>query len=225
MKIYRVAGSLNKPNTKMIMANIAPQIEMMVKVFYLFKSVIYRSGGETKPYSKTLDSAPCMFTSLKEIQTYIEECEQKRLNLDNKEEWSQAYLPTTRTTEVRDNYERKVVLKHVQIRLVASNEPLMACGPLPGWLRNKRCICAINKFDGNLCFWRCLAIYKQKNIQRATEFVTRTALNLVRENYDYKNLKKRDVRPTKLADFEGVAKHHNVNIMLYEPKKDKGKNA
>ena len=60
MKIYRVAGSLNKPNTKMIMANIAPQIEMMVKVFYLFKSVIYRSGGETKPYSKTLDSAPCI---------------------------------------------------------------------------------------------------------------------------------------------------------------------
>ena len=101
----------------------------------------------------------------------------------------------------------------------------MACRPLPGWLRNKRCISARNKFDGNLCFWRCLAIYKQKNIQRATEFVTRTALNLVRENYDYKNLKKRDVRLTKLADFEGVAKHHNVNIMLYEPKKDKGKNA
>ena len=88
MKIYRVAGSLNKPNTKMIMANIAPQIEMMVKVFYLFKSVIYRSGGEIKPYSKTLDSVPCMFTSLKEMQTYIEECEQKRLNLDNEEEWS-----------------------------------------------------------------------------------------------------------------------------------------
>ena len=33
------------------------------------------------------------------------------------------------------------------------------------------------------------------------------------------------MRPTKLVDFEGIARHHNVNIMLYEPKKDKGKDA
>ena len=38
-------------------------------------------------------------------------------------------------------------------------------------------------------------------------------------------VKKRDVRPTKLVDFEGIAKHHNVNTILYEPKKDKGKDA
>ena len=61
------------------MASITPHIEMMVKVIYSFKSVIYPGDGETKPYSKTLDSAPGMFTSLKEIQAYIEECEQKRL--------------------------------------------------------------------------------------------------------------------------------------------------
>ena len=46
------------------------------------------------------------------------------------------------------------------------------------------------------------------------------ALNLARENYGDNNLKKRDMRPTKLVDFEGIARHHNVNIMLYEPKKD-----
>ena len=33
------------------------------------------------------------------------------------------------------------------------------------------------------------------------------------------------MRPTKLVDFESIAKHHNVNIMLYETKKDKGKDA
>ena len=48
---------------------------------------------------------------------------------------------------------------------------------------------------------------------------------LAREYYGDKNLKKRDVRPTKLVDFEGIAKHHNVNIMLYEPKKDRGKDS
>ena len=60
-----------------------------------------------------------MFTSLKIIQTYIEEWEQ---NLP-----ATKYLPATRTTEVRDNYEGKVVFKHAQIRLVASNE-LIGCG-------------------------------------------------------------------------------------------------
>ena len=36
---------------------------------------------------------------------------------------------------------------------------------------------------------------------------------------------KKNVRPAKLVDFEGIAKHRNVNIMLYEPEKDRGKDA
>ena len=124
VKEFRVTGNLNRSNTKMIMANITPHIEMRVKVIYSFESVIYWGGGKIKPYSKTLDSAPGMFTSLKEIQAYIEECEQKQLDLDNEEVWSKAYLPITRTTKVRGTYEGKVVFKHVQIKLVASNESL-----------------------------------------------------------------------------------------------------
>ena len=33
------------------------------------------------------------------------------------------------------------------------------------------------------------------------------------------------MRSTKLVYFEGIARHHNVNIMLYEPKNDRGKDA
>ena len=33
------------------------------------------------------------------------------------------------------------------------------------------------------------------------------------------------MRPTKLVDFEDITKHHKMNIMLYEPKKDMGKDA
>ena len=123
--------------------------------------MIYRGEGKIQPYSKTLDSVSGMFTSLKEIQAYIEECEQKRLDLDNEEVWSKAYLPYTRTTEVRGNYEDKVVFKHVQIKLVVSNEPLMGCRPLPDWLRGKRCIYALDTFDDNFSAWRSLAIYKR----------------------------------------------------------------
>ena len=100
LKEFRMTGNLNRANTRMIMDNITSHIEMMVQVIYSFKSVIYGGGGEINPYSKTLDSAPGMFTSLMEIQAYIEEQEQKRLDLDNEEVQSKAYLPATRTTEV-----------------------------------------------------------------------------------------------------------------------------
>ena len=109
MKIFRVTRNLNRPDTKTIMPNITLHIEMRVKLIYSFESVIYRGGGKIQPYSKAV-----MFTGLKEIQAYIEECEQKRLDLDNEEVWSKAYLPATRTTEVRGNYKGKVVIKHVQ---------------------------------------------------------------------------------------------------------------
>ena len=60
-----------------------------------------------------------MFISLKEIQACIEECEQKRLDLDNEEVCSKSYLPAERTTEARGNYRGKVIFRHFQIRLVA----------------------------------------------------------------------------------------------------------
>ena len=89
----------------MIIDNITPHTELRVKIIYSFKSVIYRGNIETKDYSKTLDLVPGMFTSLKEIQEYIEVCEQIRLDLNKEEVWSKAYLPATGTTEVRGNYK------------------------------------------------------------------------------------------------------------------------
>ena len=53
----------------------------------------------------------------------------------------------------------------------------------------------------------------------------RAAFDLAREYYGDNKLKRKNVKPTKLVDFEGIAKHNNVSIMLYEPKKDRGKDA
>ena len=97
-KIFRVTGNLNRPNTKMIMTSITPHIETRVNVIYSCKSVIYCGNGEIKDYSKTLNSVPGMFARLKEIQEYVEVCEQIRLDLDNEAVWPKVYLPTTRTT-------------------------------------------------------------------------------------------------------------------------------
>ena len=96
VKEFRVTGNLNTPNTKMIMGNITPHIEIRVKVIYSFKAEIRQGAGEIVDCSKTLTSPPDM---LEEIQAYIKECDQKRLDLENVQAWSKAYLPTTRTTE------------------------------------------------------------------------------------------------------------------------------
>ena len=174
---------------------------MRTKVVYSFEVDIYRGAGEIKTYSKTLNSALGMFTSLQEIREYIEECEQKQLDLDNEEVWSKAYLPETGTTKVKGNYEGKVVFKHVQIKLIASNEPLMGCGSLPERLRKKRCLHVLDTFDDNLCVWRCLALYKRKDIKRGSERPTNEALKLAREYHVDNKLERKDVKVTKLVDF------------------------
>ena len=183
VKKFTITRSMNRDNTKIIMDKITQHIEMKTKVVYSFKGEIHRGAGEIEDYSKTLSSPPGMFTSLKEIRDYIVECEQKRLDLENEAVWSKAYLPATRTTKVKGNYQGKIVFKHVQIKLIASSEPLMCCGPLPEWLRKKRCINALDTFDDNLCVWRCLALYKRKDVKRGAERSTKEALNLAREFY------------------------------------------
>ena len=40
------------------------------------------------------------------------------------------------------------------------------------------------------------------------------------ERYGDNDFNQKDVRRIKLVDLEGIAKHHKINIMLYEPKKD-----
>ena len=76
-----------------------------------------------------------------------------------------------------------------------------------------------------MCVWRCLTIYKRKDIKGGTEFVTNAALNLAPEYYGDNKLKRKDTRPTKPVDFEGIARRHSLNIMLYEPKIDRGKDS
>ena len=93
------------------------------------------------------------------------------------------------------------------IKLIASNELLLGGVPLPDCLRKKRCIHSLDTFDDNLCVWRCLAIYSRRDVKRGSEFVTKEALNLAREFYSDNKLKRKDVRATRLEDFEGIAKH------------------
>lgn len=112
---------------------------MRTKVVYSFECEVHRDGGDVAKHYKTKGSTGTL-TSLKEIEDFIEDCERMRLDLDDHEFWSKAYLPASRVIETPGSYGGKVVFTHVQIKLITTNEPLLGCGPLPDWLRKKRCI-------------------------------------------------------------------------------------
>ena len=75
---------------------------------------------------------------------------------------------------------------------------------------------------GVLSYTKDMYVVKKNKVEKRN---CETTLNLACEYCGDNKLEKKDVRPTKLVDFEGIAKHHNVNIMLYEPEKDSGKDA
>ena len=222
VKVYKTTGNLNFDLTDKIMEKITPIIETRTKVIHAFSCVIYRGQGEIIEYSKTFKAPPGTFSSLADIKEYIRQCEQKRLDLEDAETWSKAYLPATATFNSKGVYEGRVRFISVSTKIILSNEPLLGCGPLPKWLADKKCVYAIDKIDDNLCLWRCLVIHKRimKGKKRPEEDTNREALKLARDFYRIPNLKREDVKPTRLVDFENIAKQFKVNIRLFEPAKE-----
>ena len=218
VKVYKTTGNLNFDLTDKIMEKITPIIETRTKVIHAFSCVIYRGQGEIIEYSKTFKAPSGTFSSLADIKEYIRQCEQKRLDLEDAETWSKAYLPATATYNSKGVYEGRVRFTSVSTKIILSNEPLLGCGPLPKWLADKKCIYAIDKINDNLCFWRCLAIHQRimKGKKRPEEDTNREALKLARDFYRKPNLKREDVKPTRLVDFENIAKQFQVNIRLFE---------
>ena len=222
VKVYKTTGNLNFDLTDKIMEKITPIIETRTKVIHAFSCVIYRGQGEIIEYSKTFKAPPGTFSSLADIKEYIRQCEQKRLDLEDAETWSKAYLPATATFNSKGVYEGRVRFISVSTKIILSNEPLLGCGPLPKWLADKKCVYAIDKIDDNLCLWRCLVIHQRimKGKKRPEEDTNREALKLARDFYRIPNLKREDVKPTRLVDFENIAKQFKVNIRLFEPAKE-----
>ena len=225
VKVYKTTGNLNFDLTDKIMEKITPIIETRTKVIHAFSCVIYRGQGEIIEYSKTFKAPPGTFSSLADIKEYIRQCEQKRLDLEDAETWSKAYLPATATYASKGVYEGRVHFTSVSTKIILSNEPLLGCGPLPKWLADKKCVYAIDKIDDNLCLWRCLVIHQRimKGKKRPEEDTNREALKLARDFYRIPNLKREDVKPTRLVDFENIAKQFKVNIRLFEPKRNEDK--
>ena len=134
VKAWRFEKSLNSPLTGVMMAKITPHVDMRVVVVYSFSCDIYQGDGGVTRYAKS-KSTKGSLSSLADIEAFIEQCEMQRLDIEDAEFWSKAYLPPERTIETPGAFEGKLVFDHVQIKIISTREPLLGCGPLPDWLR------------------------------------------------------------------------------------------
>ena len=175
MKAWCFRKSLKSPLTKTMMAQITPHVDMPVVVVYSFTCDIYQGDGGVTKYV-TSKSTKGSLSSLADIEAFIEQCEMQRLDIEDAEFWSKAYLPPERTIDTPGAFEGKLLFDHVQIKIILTREPLLGCGPLPDWLRKKRCIYALDGTEDridNSCMWRCLAVHYRGGRRQREKFTTR----------------------------------------------------
>ena len=99
---------------------------MRTRVVFRFSCTIYQGQNQVVQYHKTLSSNGT-FTSLSQVEEYIKQCELRRLDLDDEEIWSKSYLPAARLTNDLEAYKGRDELRHVEVWLISSNEPLLCC--------------------------------------------------------------------------------------------------
>ena len=101
IKEYEATDNLARPINQIFFNKIKSQVEMRTTVVYRFSCIIYRLDGHVSPYHKTFTSKD--ITSLSELEKYLEECETRRLDLDDVEIWSKAYLPSAGSVNIPGN--------------------------------------------------------------------------------------------------------------------------
>ena len=112
VKAWRFEKSLNSPLTGVVMRKLRLTLDMRVVVVYSFSCDIYQGDGGVTKYAKS-KSTKGSLSSLADIEAFIEQCEMQRLDIEDAEFWSKAYLPPERTIETPGAFEGKLVFDHV----------------------------------------------------------------------------------------------------------------
>ena len=142
-----------------------------------------------------------------EAERWVNEEENKRLNLDNIER------PNTKWTFVK--------FSNIEVKAVLDNQPMLGTGPLPDWLKNLahgRKMVSLDTFGDNMCVWRCIAVYQGARPDRCTQLASKLARGFF----------KLDIVPrTCLDELDKVEGYLNkekqlrewIGIRAYEPKR------
>ena len=99
-----------------------------------------------------------------EAERWMNEEENKRLNLDNIER------PNTKWTFIKSS--------NTEVKAVLDNQPMLGTKLLQDWLRNLahwHQMFSLDTYRDNLCLWRCVAVYQGARSDRCTQAARRLA--------------------------------------------------
>ena len=134
-----------------------------IRYNYAYVLVINETGLRTVFFYKQHKGSPWI-NNFTEAERWMNEEENKRLNLDNIER------PNTKWTLIK--------FSNNEVKAVLDNQPMLGTGPLPDWLRNLahgRKMFALDTYRDNLCLWRCVAVYQGARPDRCTQAAKRLA--------------------------------------------------
>ena len=140
-----------------------------------------------------------------EAERWVNEQENKRLNLDNIER------PNAKWVFIK--------FPNIEVKAVLDNQPMLSTGPLPDWLRNLahgRKMVSLDTFGDNMCVWRCIAVYQGARPHRCTQSARQLARGIFKSDI---------VTKTCLDELDKVGGSLNkgkqllewIGIWLYEP--------
>ena len=97
-----------------------------------------------------------------------------------------------------------VKLSNIEVKVVLDKQPMLGTRPLPDWLSKLA-------HSRNLCFWRCIAVYKGARPDRSTQAARALAKSYLNLSTAQLNFPK-----TSLDELDKVERHLNQGKQLLE---------
>ena len=199
--------SLRTNQTAAIMVKLRQNINRAFYIRYNYAYVLVNNEtGLRMVYYKQQRGSPWV-NNFAEAERWVNEQENKRLNLDNIER------PNTKWTFIK--------FSNIEVKAVLDNQPMLGTGPLPDWLRNLshgRKMFSLDNFGDNLCLWRCISVYRGARPDRCTQLARRLARGFFKSDL---------VPRTCLGELDKMEQYLNkekqlrewLRIRVYEPER------
>ena len=198
---------LRANQTAAVMAKLRQNINLTFYIRYNYAYVLVNNEtGLRMVFYKQQKGSPWI-NNFVEAERWMNEEENKRLNLDNIER------PNTKWTFVK--------FSNIEVKVVLDNQPMLGTGPLPDWLRNLarggHQMVSLDTFGDNLCVWRCIAVYRGARTDRCTQLARQLARGFKADIFSRTGLGELD----KVEQYlnKGKQLQEWLGIRVYEPER------
>ena len=194
---WRFIRGLERDLTPNFMAKIREKVHTSFYARHIFSYQLRNIEDGSLMEMYTNIGSP-WFERLSEAEKWLSEREKVRLDPNN------INRPDTKWVFVNHF--------NVDVKVVLDRQPLLGTGPLPNWLRDfargrAGPMVALDTYQDNLCFWRCIAVHRGVRPDRST-----TAARELAKSFFKLIVTPNDCRKTSLDELDQVERHLNQKL-------------